>query len=65
LNRQQLAASKRADKLIDAYLDMRNTMADVCRIMGWNSERPNQMVSKEINRLRNRGYYIPYRSGQR
>lgn len=65
MNRQQVAATKRAEKLIDAYLNMSNTMADICRIMGWQSNRPNQMVTKEINRLRNRGHKIPYRSGIR
>lgn len=65
MNRAQQASANRAKKLIDLYLDMSNSMSDICAAMGWKTDRPSQMVAAQMYRLRKRGYDVPLRSGLR
>lgn len=61
-NRAQEASHARALKLIALYADPSNHYTKIAAEMGWDTKWPKQMVTKELHRLRARGYEIPTRS---
>ena len=64
MNRAQIASHKRAEKLI-AMFENGDTSKDIAAAMGWNTDWPSHMVTKEIRRLRERGYEVGKRGCKR
>lgn len=64
MNRLQQASHKRAERLIEMF-ERGDSSKAICAAMNWNTEWPSHMVTKEIRRLRLRGYDVGKRGSKK